>query len=440
MSVDEYVIRVIFVQGKMGVLSIRATAGTGRCGVAEPRRPWFGFAERLALFYAATFFLSGIKVTYLPVWLDWRGLTALEIGWITAAPLFLRVALTPVICYAADRYAAHRVVLIVLAWSAVGVLIATHWAYGFWPVLLLTLLLAVSSTTIMPLTETIAMAGVRRDGHDYGRMRLWGSLSFIAAGYAAGWGVDGFGIVATLGMLLVAAVLVSLAAHCMPATETETAVETATMATSATGSAAAPERRVRPSDIAALLKSWPFACFLMAAGAIQAAHALFYTFGVLLWRQQGLSTFTISGLWAIGVIAEIVLFATSGPVVRAIGAGGLLLAGAAAAVLRWTLMAFDPPLAVLVMLQALHGLTFGATHLGAVHFIAATVAPAQAGTAQALHASVTSGIAMGLATLVAGRLYPEFGGRGYLAMAALSVLGLIVALALQRTSKAPTKV
>ncbi len=396
--------------------------------MAEPRRTWFGFAERLALFYAATFFLSGVKVTYLPVWLDWRGLTAVEIGWITASPLFLRVVVTPAISYAADRHGTHKSVLVVLAWSAVGVLAFAHWAYGFWQVLLLTLLLAISSMTIMPLTETIAMAGVRRDGHDYGRMRLWGSLSFIAAGYVAGWGVERYGIGSTLAMMLIAAVLVSLAAHCLPETERP--------AGTAMGSAAATVRRVRPGDIVALLKSPAFACFLLAAGAIQAAHALFYTFGVLLWRQQGLSTLTISGLWAIGVIAEIVLFAYSGSAIRAVGAGGLLLAGGAAAVLRWTLMAFDPPLAMLVILQALHGLTFGATHLGAVHFIAATVPPAQAGTAQALHASVTSGIAMGLATLVAGRLYPEFGGGGYLAMAVLSVLGVIAALALQRTSKA----
>lgn len=394
--------------------------------MGERQRAGFGFAARLALFYAATFFLSGVKVTYLPVWLDWRGLTAAEIGWITASPLFLRVLATPVICYAADRFAAHRAVLIVLAWSAAGVLVAAQWVSGFWPILLLTLLLALSSTTIMPLTETIAMAGVRRDGHDYGRMRLWGSLSFIAAGYVAGWGVERFGIGSTVQTMLVAAVLVILAAHCMP------------LATTAGNETAAPGRRVQPGDIVALLTSWPFACFLIAAGAIQAAHALFYTFGVLLWRQQGLSTLTISGLWAVGVIAEIILFAYSGPVVRAVGAGGLLLAGGVSAALRWTLMAFDPPLGVLIPLQALHGLTFGATHLGAVHFIAAIVPPAQAGTAQALHASVTSGIAMGLATLVAGRLYPEFGGRGYLAMAALSVLGVIGALAVQRQIKVRT--
>ena len=383
--------------------------------MAGPADKGLGFAGRLGLFYAATFFTIGIKATYFPVWLDWRGLSAAEISWIGAAPLFLRLVATPVIAYAADRYDAHRGVLIGLAWAAVGVLLMLARAHGFVPILILALLLAVSSTTIMPLTETIAMAGVRRDGHDYGRMRLWGSLSFIAAGYIAGWSVDRYGAGAALVTLIIAAAATGLAAHLMPDAPRDIASD------------ATPTRRLAPGDVTALLGQAPFLWFLLAAGAIQAAHALFYTFGVLLWRQQALSTFAISSLWAVGVIAEILLFATSGPVVRVLGAGGLLLAGALAAVVRWTLMAFDPPLALLVVLQALHGLTFGATHLGAVHFIAANVPARQAGTAQALHASVTSGIAMGLATLLAGQLYPEFGAQAYLAMAAISGAGLAAA-------------
>ena len=398
----------------VGSVEVRLAAGIDR----------FGFAGRLGLFYAATFFLTGMKVTYLPVWLDWRGLSAQEIGWIGAAPLFLRVFATPAIAFAADRFATHRPVLIALAWASVVMLFGLAQTATFWPILALTLLLALASTTIMPLTETIAMTGVRQGGHDYGRMRLWGSLSFIVAGYLAGIGVDWQGVGALLPMLVFGAGLVGLSAHLLPVATVEKPDGTGL-----------PKRQLTAGDTFALLRSWPFICFLLAAGAVQAAHALFYTFGVLLWRQQGLSTLTISSLWAVGVIAEIILFAYSGAVVRAIGAGGLLLAGALAGIVRWTLMAFDPGLAALVVLQALHGLTFGATHLGAVHFIAANVPNEQAGTAQALHSSVTAGIAMGLATLLAGRLFSEFGGRAYLAMTALSVAGLAAALVLYARRK-----
>jgi len=111
----------------------------------------------------------------------------------------------------------------------------------------------------------------------------------------------------------------------------------------------------------------------------------------------------------------------------------LLLAGALAGVVRWLAMAFDPPLAMLVLLQVLHGATYGATHLGAIHFISQAVPEAQAGTAQALYAAVTAGIVMGGAMALAGSLYESFAGGAYAAMAIFSMVG-IVAIALLRRS------
>jgi len=134
----------------------------------------------------------------------------------------------------------------------------------------------------------------------------------------------------------------------------------------------------------------------------------------------------------VGVVAEIALFAFSGAIVARIGAVWLLAAGGLAGLLRWALMAFDPPLALLLPLQALHGLTFGAAHLGALHYMAEHVEPGEAATAQALYASVTAGIGLGLATLAAGPLYQAFAGKAYLAMALLAGAGLLAALCLPR--------
>jgi PPP family 3-phenylpropionic acid transporter len=121
--------------------------------------------------------------------------------------------------------------------------------------------------------------------------------------------------------------------------------------------------------------------------------------------------------------------------VRWCGPALLIAAGGLAGVVRWSAMAFDPPLAALMVLQALHGLTYGATHIGAVHYIGASVPPALAGTAQALYASVTAGIAMGFATLLAGQLYVMSGALAYLAMAGLSLVGLLAGLVLLLKSR-----
>ena len=180
------------------------------------------------------------------------------------------------------------------------------------------------------------------------------------------------------------------------------------------------------------MRSRLFVTFLVAAGAVQAAHAAFYTFGTLHWVAQGLSSGWSGALWGIGVAVEIGLMAFSGALVRRIGAAELIALGAVASVLRWLAMGFDPPLAALVVLQALHGLTYGATHIGAFYFMTQSVPGQQAGTAQALYAAIAAGIAMGAAMLLSGQLYAAYGGRAYWAMAAIAAVGLAASLALRR--------
>jgi len=91
-------------------------------------------------------------------------------------------------------------------------------------------------------------------------------------------------------------------------------------------------------------------------------------------------------------------------------------------------MSFSLPLAALIPLQTLHTLTYGASHLAAMHFISRAVPESAQGTAQALYATVASGLLMGGATLVSGWLYASAGERAYLSMAALAGLGLAGAL------------
>ena len=69
------------------------------------------------------------------------------------------------------------------------------------------LIFAVAWTTIMPLTETVAMGGVRAAGLDYGRMRLWGSLSFIAASFCGGWVVERLGAGGVIWLIVVGGAL-----------------------------------------------------------------------------------------------------------------------------------------------------------------------------------------------------------------------------------------
>ena len=75
-------------------------------------------------------------------------------------------------------------------------------------------------------------------------------------------------------------------------------------------------------------------------------------------------------------------------------------------------------------MQVLHGLTFGAAHLGAIHYISDRVPETCAATAQGLYASASAGIVMGAAMMATGPLYTALSGRAYLVMAAVGMVAL----------------
>ena len=130
----------------------------------------------------------------------------------------------------------------------------------------------------------------------------------------------------------------------------------------------------------------------------------------------------IGALWAEGVIAEILLFTFAAATVRRIGAVRMIAIGAAAAALRWAGTAETTDLEWLVLLQALHGLSYGATHLGIIHMITERVDPSLSASAQSLFA-ITLGIGMSAASYGAGLLFASLGGGAFWAMSALALAG-----------------
>jgi len=85
-------------------------------------------------------------------------------------------------------------------------------------------------------------------------------------------------------------------------------------------------------------------------------------------------------------------------------------------VLRWTVMAFDPPAALLPLLQLLHGLSFGATHLGALTYVARAAPAGRAASAQGFM-SIALGLVMAAMTGLSGVLFAACGDLAYAAMA-----------------------
>ena len=381
--------------------------------MSSTRAPARALAIRYAAFYGAVFLTVGIYMPFWPVFLKSRGLDAAEIGLLFALVSWIRIVTTPAIAQIADRSGRAKATLVVVAALSLVFFIGFFEARGFWPILLIMLPAAVCFQPMIPLAESQTMAAVLRERLDYGRIRLWGSLAFILGTVGAGFLITGREADLVLILVLGALALTVLAALALPVS---------------------PTRRHdgAPRNPLKLLRDRRFLLFLGAASLLQASHAVYYGFSALHWQAAGLSEATIGWLWAEGVVAEVLLFAFSGAVMARASPAALLALAALAGMLRWTVLAASTELALLIVVQALHGLTFGAAHLGAMHFLARAAPPGLAATAQSLYSAVAGGIAMGLAMLLAGALYAAVAGQAFLAMAALSAAGLGFALLLRR--------
>ena len=379
------------------------------------------FAWRLGFLYAALFLVVGCYLPYLPVWLKWRDLDADQIAVLLATPFFTRILFTPVISFAADQAGGRRTILIALAWGSLFSFLLLWAAGGFWQMFLATLLLAVNWTTIMPLIETVAVTGTRSGALDYGRVRLWGSLSFIVASLGSGLAIGWLGPQSVLPLLLAATALMVLGAHFLPREPASRGL-----------SPAAVLRRPKLADAFELARSPLFLLFLLAASMVQASHALYYAFGTLHWRAQGIPDGAIGALWSVGVVAEIALFAVSGRIIAFCGAARLLMLAGLAATLRWAFMAVDPSLWATALLQTLHAMSFGAAHLAAIHFLTHAVPEDRAATAQGLCSAMVAGLALGVVTIACGSLYRLLAGEAYGVMAVLALIGAGSAFVLMR--------
>ncbi|MDP6516156.1 MAG: 3-phenylpropionate MFS transporter [Alphaproteobacteria bacterium] len=370
-------------------------------------------AVRLALFYGAVFLVVGIYMPFWPVWLSSKGLGASEIGLLLAITTWTKVVASPAVAQIADRLGRRRPVMVGLALCTVASWSLYTLADGFWAMVPVAVLLGASFPPMMPIGENTTMLIAQARGLDYGRIRLWGSLSFIAAAWGGGHWLAGRPDGMIAGLILGGSLALVGACLVLPDLRTPPA----------------PARR-RSGPLRLLLRQPLFLLFLAAASLIQSSHAVLYGFGTLHWRSAGLADGTIGLLWAEGVIAEIALFAFSGRILSRFGVAPLMIAAAGAGVVRWTLTGLTTGLGVLALLQLLHALTFGATHLAAMHFIQRAAPEGASATAQGLYSAIAAGAVLALVMTASGQLYADFGGRAFYAMAVLAGLGGLAAAVL----------
>ena len=272
-------------------------------------------------------------------------------------------------------------------------------AFFVWMFVLHTIL-----SSLMPLGESATIHALYKDNSfdkRYGRLRLWGSIGFIAMVLFAGElfqrnGIELYPIVGTVILILLA--LMTFRLH-------EPKME---------------RRKMVKGEFLVVLLNPDVRWFLLSGFFMIFAHASLYVFYSLYLADLGYNKFQIGLFWALGVAAEVIFFYYQSKVLSRLDPEVVLQISFGIGVFRFILIAFFPLTWVLILAQLMHAATFGAHHSAATKLLQRWfTGPVQA-RGQALMATVSYGLGGTLGGLVAGWLWDATQPRNVFVMSALA--------------------
>jgi MFS transporter, PPP family, 3-phenylpropionic acid transporter len=379
--------------------------------------PARNFSLRFSLCYAFIAISSGLQLPFLPLWLADKGLATAEIATVLGAMTAARIFAVPLAAYLADFHINRRTLIIAygvasfLAYGALG------FAHGFPQILAFAMLTSICNAPIFILAEGFSSEASAAHGVDYGRIRLWASLSFLAGNLGGGALLTVLPISSLAAIMAVAQGIAACVFWLLP----EDPVK----------HRAAHDEPQTISSYGQLLTGG-FLLLMAAASFGQASHAMLYSFGPVHWDHLGFGKLAIGSFWAASIFAEVLLFLLGRKLVDRFGAQALIIGGTTGGALRWFLMSFDLGYWATAVVQMGHALSFAMLHLGTMHYMLKTVPPHLRNSAQGIYSAASGGIAMCVMMWFSGKLYGPLQGQTYLVMLAVSLCAVSFALQLRR--------
>jgi PPP family 3-phenylpropionic acid transporter len=360
---------------------------------------------RLSAYYFWYFAFLGAFAPYFGLYLQARGLSAWQIAVLLSQMQLMRIVAPVAWGWVADH--SGRPLLIVrfsallsllgmaaflLAESMVGWLAALAVMAFFW-------------SAALPLVEGFTLAALGALAGRYTRVRLWGSVGFIATVLAVGALVEATSLAWVPPALVALLALLLATALWLPGDRRPPAGEA-------------------PARLGGVLRQPRVARMLIACFCMSMAHGALYVFYSIHLAASGHSPSLIGLLWSLGVIAEIAVFLWGGRFLHWRSPRVLLAICLAAAVLRFLLVGWGVgSLPLLLAAQLLHGLTFGAFHAVSVAAIHRWFPAGGMGRGQALYSSVSFGAGGFVGGLASGALWDAWGGALTFTVSALFAMG-----------------
>src|SRR5882724_1460921 len=367
------------------------------------------FYFRLSNFYFWYFAFIGAFAPYFALYLKSLGFSASQIGVLLAVNPVARVLGPNIWGWLSDHYGARGQLIRLTAVGTAVAFVAVFFNRGIGWMFAALLVLNIFWCAVLPLAESATLNLLGSRVGTYGRIRLWGSVGFVAVVVAGGYCLDYFGINSLAPMVLTLLVLMAASTFPLPRDREP----------SHHGEHAPILRIVTQPAVIALFAGF----FLM-----QVAHGPYNAFYSIHLVEAGYTKKAVGWLWSLGVIAEIGLFVLLPRLMRAYSLNQILLFSFGCAFVRLLMIAWGVgSLTILLAAQLLHAITFGAFHSAGVAMMHQIFRGRNQARGQAIYTSLGYGLGGTLGTLMAGYSWETLGSEWTFTFAAVAaLLALIV--------------
>ncbi len=359
--------------------------------------------------YFLYFSILGIFLPYFSLYLYHLGFSEARIGVILSARSLTTVVFSLIWAVLADRLKSRRPIFRLCACAA-----AVFWAgfldvTGFLPILLLTVCHGIFHGPIISFTEAYAMDLLGPDRSAYGRVRVWGTVSFILVVTAAGQLCERSGIKIIVPVILGLSMAQAVLSFRFPPIPVR--------------------RKLRLSGAGPLFGNRETVLFLAGGFFMLAGHGAYYGFFSIHLEELGCSPGFMAVSWVAAVSVEIIIMLHSRWITHRFRLEILLIFSCVMAVVRWLLLAFFTGIHMILASQLLHAFTYGSFHIAGILWISRRM-PAEAGTlGQAVNNSLSYGLGMMAGSCISGRVLEDAGSRAMFlisaGMAAAAVLSFL---------------
>jgi MFS transporter, PPP family, 3-phenylpropionic acid transporter len=373
---------------------------------------------RASIYQFMVYVPGGVASVFLGIWLSEHGIPADQIGIINALPTFCLLLLNIIVGRIADRADDWRSALIVISLASALAPLPLYFVSEFWGILLVWALCATSNGLVAPVIDAATVRMTRRNGTDFGAVRAWATVGYVFAAAGLGLLLNVLGSGAFITLYVVTAVARAVLAFVLPRFRAP--------APQATLANIAPDNPAQLSRLRDSLQLW-FVLPLLAFALVNSSNALIGGFATLLWHENGVPSYFLGPLLGIAAVGEAILMFAWRRFGGRVTARNMILVCAMAGLLRFTIMAFNPPVELLFLTQMLHAFSFGMGYFGVVHFIANWTNEANAAEAQGFANMLNMGASM-LALIVFGVLVEHFGSYAFFYSTVTALLAIACVL------------